>query len=208
MLLIRKCEMCGEVFDSYHGQKYCGDLCRLSAIKINKLKYQAKINRSPVKTMDDYKHEMDVLKTATKKTFQKVDVVRAPYTNKYTTENTTNIDYITKSLNALKQLDEAHKQVQDIIDVLKIEQAKYNKEDNEFSHSVEGSGSLTDAQKLQIFNDYQVARSKRRNVKDVIKTLINCVRYIPLNSEQILKDAISNKIKVDDFFKDYYKQRN
>ncbi len=206
--MIRKCAMCGKTFDSYHGQKYCSDLCRLSAIKINKLKYQAKINRSPVKTMDDYKYEMDVLKTATKKTFQKVDVVRTPYTNKYATENITNIDYITKSLNALKQLDEAHKQVQDIIDVLKIEQAKYNKEDNEFSHSVEGSGSLTDAQKLQIFNDYQVARSKRRNVKDVIKTLINCVRYIPQNSEQILKDAISNKIKVDDFFKDYYRQRN
>lgn len=200
--------MCGKVFDSHYGKKYCSDLCRLSAIKINKLKYQAKINTSPVKTMDDYTYEINALKTATKKAYQKVDDIKTPCVINRTVETTNNIDYITKSLNALKQLDEAHKQVQDIIDVLKIEQAKYNKEDYEFAHTVEGSGSLNDNQKLKIFNDYQVARSKRRNVKDVIKTLINCIRYIPSNSEQILKDAISNKIKVDDFFKDYYKQRN
>lgn len=118
------------------------------------------------------------------------------------------IDYIARSINALKELDMARKKVQDIIDVLKIEQARYNKEDFDFAHSVEGSGGLSDSQKLKLFNDYQVMRSKRRNVKDVIKTLINCIKYTPSNSEKIIKDAISNKIKVDEFFKDFYKQRN
>ena len=194
--MLKKCEICGKTFESFKRSKYCSDTCRATAIRINKLRYQAKnINRIPTsKTLDDFNHEIDMMKQATKKQFEVV-----PQTN--------NIDYITKSIEALKQLDEARKNVQDIIDVLKIEQARYYKEDNDFNHLVEGSGNLTDMQRLQAWDEYAKTRSKRRNVKDIIKTLIGCIRYTPYNSEKIIKDALQNKIKVDEFFKDFYKQK-
>jgi hypothetical protein len=204
--------MCGKTFESFKRAKYCSDNCRNVAVKINKLRYQAKVieKRPTQKTASDIQHEMDLLQQqaiqqplqyATKKIFTQPTTIPVDV-------GTTSIDYITRSINACKELDTARNKLRDIIDVLKIEQAKYNKEDFEFAHAVEGSGGLNDMQKLKLFNDYQVMRSKRRNVKDVIKTLINCIRYTPISTETILKDAISNKIKVDDFFKDFYKQRN
>ena len=229
--MIKECEICKKMFDSVRGQKYCSDKCRGVAMKMSRLKYNAKvlaqtntaIRIEPKKSLQEYQHDYymavtkpkrqaqknqyyfehkDEMQQATKKVF-----IKQPTTIDVDIQ-TTNIDYITRSITACKELDQARKKVQDIIDVLKIEQAKYNKEDFEFAHNVEGSALLTDQQKLDLFNSYHEMRNKRRNVKDVIKTLIGCIRYTPIDSEKILKDAITDKIKVDDFFNNFYKQRN
>lgn len=198
--MIKKCEICGTVFTSASRQKYCSDSCRKVASKLAMIRYNAK---QRVKTVASTPVVAPVVtpvvapKVATKRIISVKELDKTQV----------QLDYVTRSINALKNLDDARKQVQDIIDVLKIEQSKYNKEDFEFAHSVEGSGSLSDSQKLKIFNEYKDMRSKRRNVKDIIKVLICCIRYTPYNSEKIIKDALQSKIKVDEFFKDFYKQK-
>lgn len=198
--MIKKCPICDRQFETNTKQKYCSDACKVAGVRILKTKYAMK-----------QKH----LAFSEDKTATKIEPIQNAATLWNTqnpvasyVQNNEHIDYITKSINACKELDAAHQKVQDIIDVLKLEQAKYNKEDYEFSHSVEGSAYLTDAQKLEIWNEYQKARSKRRNVKDVIRVLISLVKYIPNNSEQLLKDAIQGKVKLDDFYNDFYKQRS
>lgn len=176
--MIRTCSICGTSFETNTRQKYCSEGCK----RVANLQAQRRY-------MVNHRYDM---------TSGKVETIEPKQVE---------IDYITRSINALKQLDEARKNVQDIIDILKIEQAKYYKEDNDFNHLVEGSGNLTDTQRLKAWEDYAKTRSKRRNVKDLIKTLICCIRYTPFNSEKIIKDALQNKIKVDEFFKDFYKHK-
>lgn len=218
--MIKKCAVCGTEFDSTNGLKYCSDSCRAEGLRISRIKYNAKQRAKKVTAIT--KSNIIDYHVETPKTFDKDNQAVIPCSNyNYTQARETpttfkdfeletkqiELDYVTRSINALKNLDNAIRQVQDIIDVLKIEQNKYYKEDNEFAHIVEGSGSLTDMQKVKLVNDYQVKRSKRRNVKDIIVVLINCIRYAPHNSEKIIKDALQSKIKVDEFFRDYYKHR-
>ncbi len=181
--MLKKCEICGASFEASTRQKYCSDSCKRLANLQAQRRYAV-----------NHRYDTAIIPPAKVVTVQKVVA-------------TNNADYIEKSIIALQNLDKARQEVQDIIDVLKIEQAKYYKEDNDFNHLVEGSGHLSDEQRLKAWDNYANIRSKRRNVKDIIKTLICCIRYTPYNSEKIIKDALQNKIKVDEFFKDFNKQR-
>lgn len=219
--MIKKCLICGTEFNSNRGQKYCSDGCRRCGKKVANMRSLAKQkvrqttaiafnsdssiklpSYEPVVSNQDY--ALQYFNNNSKSISSFVNSVSEPQTIE---PHQVELDYVTRSINALKNLDNAINQVQEIIDMLKREQSIYYKEDNEFAHIVEGSGSLTDMQKVKLVNDYQLKRSKRRNVKDIIVTLINCIRYTPRNCERIIKDALQSKIKVDEFFRDYYKHR-
>ncbi len=186
----------------------------LNGLKIAKIKYNAKLKAQKT-AIKEQKIEFDnsgAIKVATKKVF-------TPPTIEYIKTNDTiqkvenafegcvELDYITRSINACRELDVARNKMQGIIDTLKMEQSRYNKEDYEFAHTVEASGNLTAEEKLQVFENYKVLRSKRRDVKGVIKSLITFVRYIPMNTEQLFKDALNGKIELDKFYNNFYKQR-
>ena len=150
--MIKKCLICGNMFTSTNGKKYCSDNCRVQANKEIQRRYAS---RKAVAT----------LKGATKRveTFPQKDIV---------------IETLDKSiLDNLELLDEIRNELQKIANDLKARQSAYDQKDIETLHAIEGA--VNDNVLLDVARKCKENRKNRRNYKNYIKFLVDILKGIP-----------------------------
>lgn len=177
--IIISCKRCKKEFEYYYrgfGKKsiYC-DECKPIAKKEylkewNKKKYE----ETKQKRTEKIKESGYIIDTAKKKA-----------------ENTF-MDYTTRVLNLLGELDSLRVKMCNIATELATYQSNYDKQDQEFVHQIELNQFKTGDEALRFINDWHVDRTSRRNVKGLLKLIRDTISAIPEKNKFTAINNISN----------------
>ena len=175
-----ECKKCGRTFDYYYrgsGRKpeYC-EKCKLDVIKQSKDIYTE--NKKKLKLQE------------IKNTTVIMDTVSQKAENQF-------MDYTTKVLDLLGQLDTLRVTMCNLLGELGQYQSNYDKQDQEFIHKIELNEFSTAEDALKFINEWHNDRKSRRNVKNLIKLLKDVVAVIPVKCKFTAINNISN-IKLKD----------
>lgn len=102
------------------------------------------------------------------------------------------MDYTTRVLNLLGELDSLRVKMCNIATELATYQSNYDKQDQEFIHQIELNQFKTGEEALKFVNDWHVDRTSRRNVKGLIKLIRDTISAIPEKNKFTAINNISN----------------
>lgn len=170
-----ECNRCGKTFDYTYrgfGRKpiYC-ESCKLAVIKETKDRYEEK--------------QRQLLIGQAKENRQVVDTVNQKAENQF-------MDYTTRVLDLLGQLDILRVSMGNLTQELSEYQSNYDKQDQEFIHKIELNEFKNGTDALEFINNWHNDRKSRRNVKNLIKLLRDVINVIPMKCKFTAINNISN----------------
>ena len=161
--MIKKCLICGSMFNSNNGKKYCSDNCRAKATREIQRNYYSRKAITSSNSVATIKRA----ETSTQK-----DIV---------------IETLDKSIkDNLEMLDMVREELQKITNELKARQSAYDQKDLETLHAIEGA--VNDNVLLDVARKCKENRKNRRNYKNYIKFLVDILKGIPVDTSKQFED--------------------